>query len=214
MLMRGFVAAREAGVGPAYLEMGLRGMWEDGLKLDDRDVLAEAIDAAGLDSGEPDRGRAQRAGQADARRHDRGRGRARRVRRSRPFSSARRCSSARSGSARSRRRSRRMKARLERTPRLALSSAAMVRVDPRCNVGLSIKSAVVDRQFKQIGRFRRRAGARRHLANPILRLCDELRGRRSARRSRAVGVADRASPAPGPAASSILVRSARADAHR
>jgi 2-hydroxychromene-2-carboxylate isomerase len=50
MLMRGYVAAREAGVEPAYLEMGLRGMWEDGLKLDDPDVLARAIDAAGLDS--------------------------------------------------------------------------------------------------------------------------------------------------------------------
>jgi 2-hydroxychromene-2-carboxylate isomerase len=51
MLMRGYVAAREQGVGPAYLEMGLRGMWEEGLKLDERDVLADAIDAAGLDSG-------------------------------------------------------------------------------------------------------------------------------------------------------------------
>ena len=30
--------------------MGLEGMWEDGLKLDDRDVLARRIDAAGLDS--------------------------------------------------------------------------------------------------------------------------------------------------------------------
>ena len=49
MLMRGFVAAREAGQGAAYLEMGLRGMWEDGLKLDDPEVLKTAIDAAGLD---------------------------------------------------------------------------------------------------------------------------------------------------------------------
>jgi 2-hydroxychromene-2-carboxylate isomerase len=49
MLMRGFIAARDAGHGAAYLEMGLRGMWEDGLKLDDPDVLARAIDAAGLD---------------------------------------------------------------------------------------------------------------------------------------------------------------------
>jgi 2-hydroxychromene-2-carboxylate isomerase len=30
--------------------MGLKGMWEDGLKLDDPQVLAGAIDAAGLDS--------------------------------------------------------------------------------------------------------------------------------------------------------------------
>jgi len=48
MLMRGLVAADEAGVGDAYLEMGLKGMWEEGLKLDDREVLAGAIDAAGL----------------------------------------------------------------------------------------------------------------------------------------------------------------------
>ncbi len=49
MLMRGFVAARESGQEAAYLEMGLRGMWEDGLKLDDPEVLKTAIDAAGLD---------------------------------------------------------------------------------------------------------------------------------------------------------------------
>jgi 2-hydroxychromene-2-carboxylate isomerase len=50
MLMRGFVAAREAAAEAAYLEMGLGGMWEEGLKLDDREVLARRIDAAGLDS--------------------------------------------------------------------------------------------------------------------------------------------------------------------
>jgi 2-hydroxychromene-2-carboxylate isomerase len=50
MLMRGLVAARDAGCGPPYLEMGLSGMWEDGLKLDDPAVLARAIDDAGLDS--------------------------------------------------------------------------------------------------------------------------------------------------------------------
>ena len=50
MLMRAYIAARAAGVGPAFLEMGLRGMWEDGLKLDDPEVLKGAIDAAGLDS--------------------------------------------------------------------------------------------------------------------------------------------------------------------
>jgi 2-hydroxychromene-2-carboxylate isomerase len=50
MLMRGLVAAQEAGVEAAYLEMGLKGMWEDGLKLDDRETLARRIDAAGLDS--------------------------------------------------------------------------------------------------------------------------------------------------------------------
>ena len=50
MLMRAFIAAREAGQGPAFLEMGLKAMWEDGLKLDDPEVLRAAIEAAGLDS--------------------------------------------------------------------------------------------------------------------------------------------------------------------
>jgi 2-hydroxychromene-2-carboxylate isomerase len=50
MLIRGFVAAREAGSEAAYLEMGLKGMWEEGLKLDDPDVLAHRLDAAGLDA--------------------------------------------------------------------------------------------------------------------------------------------------------------------
>ena len=50
MLMRGLVAAREAGVETGYLDMGLEGLWEEGLKLDDREVLAHRIDAAGLDS--------------------------------------------------------------------------------------------------------------------------------------------------------------------
>ena len=50
MLMRGLIAARDAGVEDAYLEMGLAGLWEDGLKLDDPEVLARRIDAAGLDS--------------------------------------------------------------------------------------------------------------------------------------------------------------------
>jgi 2-hydroxychromene-2-carboxylate isomerase len=50
MLMRGFVAAREAGVEAGYLEMGLEGLWEEGLKLDDREILARRMDSAGLDS--------------------------------------------------------------------------------------------------------------------------------------------------------------------
>jgi 2-hydroxychromene-2-carboxylate isomerase len=50
MLMRGLVAAQEVGSGAAYLEMGLKGMWEEGLKLDDKEVLARRIDAAGLNS--------------------------------------------------------------------------------------------------------------------------------------------------------------------
>ncbi len=50
MLMRGLVAAQALGEEPAYLEMGLSGMWEEGLKLDDPDVLARRIEAAGLDA--------------------------------------------------------------------------------------------------------------------------------------------------------------------
>ena len=50
MLMRGLVAARDMGKESEYLEMGLKGMWEEGLKLDDPVVLAGRIDASGLDS--------------------------------------------------------------------------------------------------------------------------------------------------------------------
>ena len=50
MLMRGLIAAGEAGVADPYLEMGLQGMWEEGLKLDDPEVLARRIDSAGLNS--------------------------------------------------------------------------------------------------------------------------------------------------------------------
>ena len=50
ILMRGFIAAREAGVEAAYLEMGLKGLWEEGLKLDDREILARRMDSAGLNS--------------------------------------------------------------------------------------------------------------------------------------------------------------------
>jgi 2-hydroxychromene-2-carboxylate isomerase len=50
MLMRGFIAAREMGQDAAYLEMGLQGVWEEGLKLDDPEILAQRIDAAGIDS--------------------------------------------------------------------------------------------------------------------------------------------------------------------
>jgi 2-hydroxychromene-2-carboxylate isomerase len=50
MLMRGYIAARKAGVEVAYLEMGIEGLWEEGLKLDDPEVLARRIDSAGLNS--------------------------------------------------------------------------------------------------------------------------------------------------------------------
>ena len=49
MLMRGFLAAREAGQGEAYLEAGLQGLWEEGLNLADPAVLAARLDRAGLD---------------------------------------------------------------------------------------------------------------------------------------------------------------------
>jgi 2-hydroxychromene-2-carboxylate isomerase len=48
-LMRGYVAAREAGQGEAYLEAGLRGLWEEGLDLGDAAVLSARLTQAGLD---------------------------------------------------------------------------------------------------------------------------------------------------------------------
>ena len=50
MLMRGLIAARESGHEAAYLEMGLEGLWEEGLKLDDPEILARRTDSAGLNS--------------------------------------------------------------------------------------------------------------------------------------------------------------------
>lgn len=50
MLMRAFIAARHAGVGGAFLEMGLRAMWEDGINMADPAALAGAIEGAGLDA--------------------------------------------------------------------------------------------------------------------------------------------------------------------
>jgi 2-hydroxychromene-2-carboxylate isomerase len=49
MLVRGLVAAQAAGRGEAYLEAGLRGLWEEGLNLADPAVLAARLDRAGLD---------------------------------------------------------------------------------------------------------------------------------------------------------------------
>ncbi|HWU15019.1 MAG TPA: DsbA family protein, partial [Caulobacter sp.] len=49
LLMRGMVAAQREGVGEAYLDAMLRGMWEAGLKLDDPAVFTATADAAGLD---------------------------------------------------------------------------------------------------------------------------------------------------------------------
>ncbi|MFZ2109502.1 MAG: 2-hydroxychromene-2-carboxylate isomerase [Roseiarcus sp.] len=50
MLMRGLVAARLRGEEAAYLEMGLQGLWEEGLKLDDKEVLERRTAEAGLDA--------------------------------------------------------------------------------------------------------------------------------------------------------------------
>ena len=107
MLMRGLVAAQEAGASAAYLEMGLEGMWEEGLKLDDKEVLARRIDSAGLDSASLLAAAQTDPDQAEARRQHRRRGRTRRVRDPDLLRRRTKCSSARTGSGRSRRRSRR-----------------------------------------------------------------------------------------------------------
>lgn len=50
LIMRGLIAARRMGVGDAYLEAVLRAMWEDGEKMDDPQVVARVLAAAGLDA--------------------------------------------------------------------------------------------------------------------------------------------------------------------
>ena len=49
LLMRGAVAADADGQLPAYIEAGLKAMWEDGLKMDDPEIYAKAMSEAGLD---------------------------------------------------------------------------------------------------------------------------------------------------------------------
>ena len=49
LLMRGQIAAQRAGAGETYLAAMLKGMWEDGLKLDDPEVFVATANAAGLD---------------------------------------------------------------------------------------------------------------------------------------------------------------------
>ncbi|MEM8786327.1 MAG: 2-hydroxychromene-2-carboxylate isomerase [Pseudomonadota bacterium] len=49
ILVRGAVAAQADGTFDAYLDAGLRHMWEDGLKMDDPEVFVEAMTKAGLD---------------------------------------------------------------------------------------------------------------------------------------------------------------------
>jgi 2-hydroxychromene-2-carboxylate isomerase len=50
LIMRGMVAAKRAGVGDRYLEAVLKAMWEDGQKMDDPEVAAKVLTAAGLDA--------------------------------------------------------------------------------------------------------------------------------------------------------------------
>ena len=49
ILMRGAIIAQEEGRLPEYVDAGLRHMWEDGLKMDDPDIYAEAMTATGFD---------------------------------------------------------------------------------------------------------------------------------------------------------------------
>jgi len=49
-IMRGLIAARRMGVGDAYLEAVERAMWRDGEKMDDPQVVARVLTAAGLDA--------------------------------------------------------------------------------------------------------------------------------------------------------------------
>lgn len=49
ILMRAAIAAEQDGQLEAYVEAGLKAMWEDGLKMDDPEVFAAAMTDAGLD---------------------------------------------------------------------------------------------------------------------------------------------------------------------
>ena len=49
ILMRGLVAAQMQGDASVYIDAGLAGMWEDGLKMSEADVFTERMNAAGLD---------------------------------------------------------------------------------------------------------------------------------------------------------------------
>lgn len=50
LAMRGAIAAERLGCGAQYREAMFKGLWEDGLKLDDPAVWAQAVSAAGLDA--------------------------------------------------------------------------------------------------------------------------------------------------------------------
>ena len=49
LIMRGAVAAADEGKLPAYVDAILRAMWEDGLKMDDPEVVAGFLSANGFD---------------------------------------------------------------------------------------------------------------------------------------------------------------------
>lgn len=49
ILMRGAVAAEMKGQLTPYIEAGLKAMWEGGLKMDDPEIFAKTMTAAGLD---------------------------------------------------------------------------------------------------------------------------------------------------------------------
>ncbi|WP_292964585.1 2-hydroxychromene-2-carboxylate isomerase [Novosphingobium sp. UBA1939] len=51
-LMRGAIAAQHLGLFTPYVETVYHAMWRDGLKMDDPEVFARALDAAGLPAGE------------------------------------------------------------------------------------------------------------------------------------------------------------------
>jgi 2-hydroxychromene-2-carboxylate isomerase len=50
LAMRGAVAAEQLGCGPAYREAMYTALWQDGRKLDDPEVWADAVAKAGLDA--------------------------------------------------------------------------------------------------------------------------------------------------------------------
>jgi 2-hydroxychromene-2-carboxylate isomerase len=47
--IRGLIAAQNEGVGETYVDAVLAGFWEQGLKMDDQQVIAAVLDEAGLD---------------------------------------------------------------------------------------------------------------------------------------------------------------------
>ncbi|MEO1014553.1 MAG: 2-hydroxychromene-2-carboxylate isomerase [Pseudomonadota bacterium] len=49
-LMRALIAAQEAGVAEAYIDAGLKGMWEEGLAMGDPDIAKARIAEAGVDA--------------------------------------------------------------------------------------------------------------------------------------------------------------------